>query len=89
MLASHFEGKELNSPNDIVVGNDGAIYFTDPTYGRMPVYGVERPSRARISAASIALRRAAARWSCWSDKTMFTQPNGLVLLAGREAALCQ
>ena len=43
VLASHFEGKELNSPNDIVVKSDGAIYFTDPWYGRMPYYGVERP----------------------------------------------
>ena len=28
-LASHFEGKRINSPNDIVVRSDGAIYFTD------------------------------------------------------------
>lgn len=35
IVASHFEGKELNSPNDIVVKQDGAIYFTDPTYGRI------------------------------------------------------
>jgi gluconolactonase len=31
VLADHFEGKKLNSPNDVVVGPDGAIYFTDPT----------------------------------------------------------
>lgn len=30
-LGSHFEGKKLNTPNDIVVKSDGAIYFTDPT----------------------------------------------------------
>lgn len=41
-VASHYRGRELNSPNDIVVASDGAIYFTDPTYGRMPVFGVER-----------------------------------------------
>lgn len=41
-IASHFEGKELNSPNDVVVRSDGSIYFTDPWYGRMPVSGVER-----------------------------------------------
>ncbi|MEM1229316.1 MAG: SMP-30/gluconolactonase/LRE family protein [Pseudomonadota bacterium] len=34
VLASHYEGKALNSPNDIVVRSDGAILFTDPTYGR-------------------------------------------------------
>ena len=42
VLASHYDGKELNSPNDVVVKSDGAIYFTDPTYGRMPGFGLER-----------------------------------------------
>ena len=32
-LASHYEGKRLNSPNDVVVRTDGRIYFTDPPYG--------------------------------------------------------
>ena len=31
VLADHFDGKKLNSPNDVVIGPDGAIYFTDPT----------------------------------------------------------
>ena len=43
VLASHFQGKELNSPNDVCVRSDGSIYFTDPIYGRSPHYGVERP----------------------------------------------
>ncbi len=33
VLASHFDGKRLNSPNDVVVKSDGSIWFTDPTYG--------------------------------------------------------
>jgi gluconolactonase len=33
MLATHVEGKRLNSPNDVVVKSDGSIWFTDPTYG--------------------------------------------------------
>jgi gluconolactonase len=33
VLAEQFQGKRLNSPNDIVVKSDGAIYFTDPPYG--------------------------------------------------------
>jgi gluconolactonase len=41
-IASHFEGKELNSPNDVVVRSDRTIYFSDPWYGRMPVFGEER-----------------------------------------------
>ena len=31
VLADHFEGKRFNSPNDVVIGPDGAVYFTDPT----------------------------------------------------------
>jgi gluconolactonase len=42
VIASHYQGKELNSPNDVVVKSDGSIYFTDPTYGRMPGFGLER-----------------------------------------------
>jgi gluconolactonase len=42
VLASHYEGKELNSPNDLAVKSDGAIYFSDPTYGRKEHYGVPR-----------------------------------------------
>jgi gluconolactonase len=32
-LADRWEGKRLNSPNDVVVKSDGTIWFTDPTYG--------------------------------------------------------
>ncbi len=31
VLADHYEGKRFNSPNDVIVGPDGALYFTDPT----------------------------------------------------------
>jgi len=31
ILADKFEGKKFNSPNDVITGPDGAIYFTDPT----------------------------------------------------------
>lgn len=33
VLADSFEGKRLNSPNDVVEKSDGSIWFTDPTYG--------------------------------------------------------
>jgi gluconolactonase len=33
VLASHHQGKRLNSPNDAVVKSDGSIWFTDPAYG--------------------------------------------------------
>lgn len=33
IVVSHFQGKRLNSPNDVVVKSDGTIWFTDPPYG--------------------------------------------------------
>ena len=42
IVASHWQGKELNSPNDVVVRSDNTVYFSDPSYGRMPVFGLER-----------------------------------------------
>ncbi|GAB2961734.1 SMP-30/gluconolactonase/LRE family protein [Amycolatopsis acidiphila] len=41
-LADRYDGRELNSPNDVIVASDGTIYFTDPGYGRDPRYGVRR-----------------------------------------------
>lgn len=38
VLCSHFEGRRFNSPNDLVLGPDGAIYFTDPPYGLTGVH---------------------------------------------------
>jgi gluconolactonase len=38
VLIDHFEGKRLNSPNDVAVHSDGAIWFTDPGYGIMTNY---------------------------------------------------
>jgi gluconolactonase len=42
-IATHWQGKQLNSPNDIVCKSDGGVYFSDPPYGRAKFYGVERP----------------------------------------------
>ena len=41
-IATHWGDKQLNSPNDVIVASDGSIIFTDPTYGRMPGFGLER-----------------------------------------------
>lgn len=75
VVVSHFEGKELNSPNDIVVKSDGAIYFTDPTYGRIREdLGLLRKQELafqgvyRVSADGSGLRLLAGD---------FEQPNGL------------
>ena len=42
VLAYHWEGKYLNSPNDVCVHSSGAIYFSDPWYERFPDFGIER-----------------------------------------------
>lgn len=36
VLVSKYLGKELNSPNDVIVSRSGMIYFTDPIFGRNP-----------------------------------------------------
>ncbi|NHO18161.1 SMP-30/gluconolactonase/LRE family protein [Acetobacter oeni] len=38
VLADRFNGKRLNSPNDIVTGPEGSIWFTDPDYGLLSPY---------------------------------------------------
>jgi gluconolactonase len=38
VVAESFEGKRLNSPNDVVVKSDGSIWFTDPTFGILGWY---------------------------------------------------
>jgi len=74
VLASHFGDKQLNSPNDVVVKRDGAIYFSDPSYGRMEHFGVPRPLELdfrgvyRLEPDTGALRLIAQD---------FAQPNGL------------
>jgi gluconolactonase len=53
VLADRYEGKKFNSPNDVIVGPDGALYFTDPTLDliagekqELPFQGVYRLDEA-------------------------------------------
>jgi gluconolactonase len=74
VLASHFKGRELNSPNDVVVKSDGAIYFTDPTSGRSAAFGV--PRAAEISFSGVySLEPGSEELSLLIDD--FAKPNGL------------
>lgn len=75
VLADAFEGKKLNSPNDVVVASDGAVWFTDPTYGILTEYEGDQaePEQEahgvyRLDPESGVLERKIAD---------FTQPNGL------------
>jgi gluconolactonase len=46
VLADSYQGKPLNSPNDVIVARDGAIWFTDPHYGIMTDYeGFKSPQQ--------------------------------------------
>ncbi|MGL4439398.1 MAG: isochorismatase family protein [Bosea sp. (in: a-proteobacteria)] len=76
VLASHFEGRELNSPNDLCIRSDGSIYFSDPWYGRMPVFGVERPRDLGWQGV-FRVPAGGGEPQLLVDRYMFSQPNGL------------
>lgn len=73
VLADAFEGKPLNSPNDVVVKSDDSVWFTDPDYGlRLHIPGgtkhQQRDNVFRVDPATGALKAVA---------TDFDKPNGL------------
>jgi gluconolactonase len=76
VLASHYEGQELNSPNDVCVKSDGSIWFSDPWYGRMPVFGVER-ERALGWQGVFRLPPGGGDPQLVVEKDEYEQPNGL------------
>jgi gluconolactonase len=52
VLADRFEGRRLNSPNDVVVKSDGSIWFTDPSYGIDSDYEGDR-AESEIGASNV------------------------------------
>ncbi len=82
VLATHFEGRELNSPNDVVVKRDGAICFTDPNYGRREYFGV--PREQELDFQGVYRIAPDGALSLLADD--FAQPNGLCF-DGPEARL--
>lgn len=74
VLAAEYDGKELNSPNDIVAAPDSAIYFTDPTSGRTARYGVERPQVLTFQGVYRIDPHSGALMLLVDD---FAKPNGL------------
>lgn len=77
VLATHWNGKELNSPNDIVLARDGSIYFTDPTFGRMEYYGVPREQELDFQGVFRILPDAEGEPELQLLADDFEQPNGL------------
>ena len=75
VVASHFEGKELNSPNDVCLRSDGSIYFSDPTYGRMPGFGEQRSQELNFQGVyRVSPERIL---ELVVEKDCYEQPNGL------------
>ena len=75
VLASHFEGKRLNSPNDVVVRSDGSVWFTDPTYGIDSDY--EGDAAASEIGAQRVYRVDPGSGAIGVAASDFVQPNGL------------
>ena len=73
-IVTHFEGKRLNSPNDVTVATDGAIWFTDP------IFGLIMPSQGCLADPELG-HRSLYRFDPREDRLQrmadFEQPNGL------------
>ncbi len=76
VLASHYESRELNSPNDIIVRSDGMIFFTDPAYGRKGIHGIEREQELDFQGVYQLEPETLNLTLLGKD---FTTPNGLCL----------
>jgi len=79
IVASHFEGKRFNSPNDVVVKSDGSVWFTDPSYGIDSDY--EGDAAASEIGAQRVYRVDAASGAVSVVASDFVQPNGLAFSA--------
>ena len=75
VLADRYEGKRLNSPNDVVVKSDGSIWFTDPSYGIISDYeGFASPQEQAVHGVYRVDGDTGEVSLVISD---FVQPNGL------------
>ena len=73
ILASHWQGRELNSPNDVVLRSERMIYFSDPIYGRVRVFGVERSQELNFQ----GVFRVSPDGKLHLESDDFEAPNGL------------
>ena len=75
VIADSFDGKRLNSPNDVVVKSDGSIWFTDPDYGILSDYEGDR-SASEIGACHVyRIDGRSGEIAIVADD--FVKPNGL------------
>ncbi len=77
VVAERWDGKRLNSPNDVVVSPDGAVWFTDPSYGIESDY---EGTRARAEIDGCHVYRVDPRdGACRVVADDFVRPNGLAV----------
>ncbi|MFE7407626.1 SMP-30/gluconolactonase/LRE family protein [Isoptericola sp. NPDC057559] len=77
VLADRWQGRRLNSPNDVVVSADGAVWFTDPPYGITSDYEGER-AEPEIDGCHL-YRVDPGTGGTTAVATDFERPNGLAL----------
>jgi gluconolactonase len=73
-LADRFEGKRLNSPNDLVVARDGTVYFTDPSFG---LEGMDNSPLRELAFNGVYRLRPNGQLDLLTHEQ--ERPNGLVL----------
>ena len=75
-VVSHYDGKRLNSPNDVVGAKNGDLYFTDPPYGLRQPDGTFAPGETPFNGV---YRIAASDGSLTLVVDDFERPNGIVI----------
>ncbi len=73
VIADRFEGKRLNSPNDLVYRSDGTLFFTDPNFG-LPKFGDDK-RKELLHTGVYSLHKGKLQLLT----TEFTGPNGIAL----------
>ena len=86
VLADRFEGKRLNSPNDVVVKSDGSIWFTDPAFGLLSDYEGERAEQ-ELPLAFYRLDPATGQLTMLDDTV--EAPNGLAFSPDESVSVCR
>jgi gluconolactonase len=74
VLADQYDGKPLNSPNDVIVKSDGSIWFTDPTFGIRGFYEGEQ-KQSEVKPAVYRVDGASGEITMMTDA--LDAPNGL------------
>lgn len=75
VIADSYDGKRLNSPNDVVVKSDGTIWFTDPPYGILSDYEGHKAPQEQDGCYVYRVDPASGAISVVADD--FIKPNGL------------